>query len=171
MVKTTEPKLDNRSEQHYVGIRTQVTMDEMGGDLIPQLIGEVYGWLGQHDVEPDGAAFMRYYVINMPGNLDVEIGVPVAAAVTGDGRVNSGVLPAGRYASLVYTDVTQGMEGNRELIGWAEKNGIQWDRWDDPKGDAFRCRYEIFIDGPDEDPDPTNWRTEVAIKIADGQTG
>ena len=124
---------------------------------------------GQKGVEADGAAFMRYYVINMPGKLDIEIGVPVAAPVTGDDRVKAGVLPAGRYASLVYTDVTKGMEGNGVLIGWAEKNGIQWDRWDDPNGDAFRSRYEIFIDGPEEDPDPTNWRTEVAIKLADGQ--
>jgi effector-binding domain-containing protein len=169
MVKTTEPKLDNRSEQHYAGIRTQITMEEMSGDLIPQMIDEVMGWLGKKGVEADGAAFMRYYVINMPGKLDIEIGVPVAKPVTGDDRVKAGVLPAGRYASLVYTDVTKGMEGNSVLIGWAEKNGIQWDRWDDPNGDAFRSRYEIFIDGPEEDPDPTNWRTEVAIKLADGQ--
>jgi effector-binding domain-containing protein len=166
MLTTTEPKLDNRPEQPYVGIRKVVTMQEMGSGLIPQLIGEVFGWLGQEGIEPEGAPFMRYYVIDMATNMDVEIGVPVSKPVTGDDRVKPGVLPAGRYASLIYTDVTKGYEGNGVLIGWAEKNNIQWDRWDDPKGDAFRSRYEIFIDGPEDDPDPTNWRTEVAIKVA-----
>lgn len=167
MYSTTEPKIDNRTEQIYAGIRQNVTPQEMGGNIIPELIGEVAGWLKQHGIEPQGAPFMRYYVIDMANTMDVEIGFPVAKPITGDDRVKPGVLPAGRYASLVYTDVTKGYEGNGVLIGWAEKNKIQWDRWDDPKGDAFRSRYEIFIDGPEDDPDPTNWRTEVAIKVAD----
>ncbi|MEO8607705.1 MAG: GyrI-like domain-containing protein [Chloroflexota bacterium] len=166
-IKTTEPKLDNRTDQHYAGIRTQIGMGEMGSGFIPQFIGEVFGWLGKNGIEPDGIPFMRYHIINMPGLLDIEIGVPVAAPIKGDGRVNAGVLPAGRYASLIYTDVTKGEEGNSVLIGWAQQQGLEWDRWDDPKGDAFRSRYEIFIDGPQEDPDPTKWRTEVAIKLAD----
>ena len=169
-VKTTEPKLDDRKEKPYVGIRKVVTVQEMGSGLIPQLIGEVFGWLGKQGIEPAGAPFMRFYVIDMAENMDIEIGVPVAAPVKGDGRVNPGVLPAGRYASLVYTDVSKGYEGNSVLIGWAKDKGIEWDRWDDPKGDAFRSRYEIFIDGPKDDPDPTKWDTEVAIKLADGQS-
>jgi effector-binding domain-containing protein len=166
-VKTTEPKLDNRTEKHYAGIRKVVTMQEMGSGLIPQLIGEVFAWLGKNGIEPQGAPFMRYYVIDMAENMDIEIGVPVATPVTGDGRVNPGILPGGRYASLVYTDVTKGYEGNKVLVDWAKEKGIKWDRWDDPKGDAFRSRYEIFLDGPDDDPNPANWKTEVAIKLAD----
>jgi effector-binding domain-containing protein len=165
----TEPKIDTRSEKPYVGIRTQVSMGEMGSGLIPQLIGEVFGWLGQRGIAPAGAPFMRFYVIDMADHMDVEIGVPVAAPVQGDGRVQGNTLPAGRYASLIYTGVENGYEGNKVLIEWANNNGIQWDRWDDPHGDAFRSRYEIYIDGPDDDPNPANWRTEVAIKLADDQ--
>jgi effector-binding domain-containing protein len=166
-VKTTEPKIDTRPDQHYAGIRTELAQSEMGSDVIPKLIGEVFGWLNQNGIEPDGIPFMRFHIINMPGQMHIEIGVPVAAPIKGDGRVNPGVLPAGRYASLIYTDVTKGEEGNGVLMNWAKEQGIEWDAWDDPKGHAFRSRYEIFIDGPQEDPDPTNWRTEVAIKLAD----
>jgi effector-binding domain-containing protein len=166
----TEPKLDTRPEQHYMGIHAEVSQGEMGSGIIPKLIGEVYEWLGKNGIEPDGPVFMRFNIINMPGKLDVEIGVPVKSPVKGDDRVRPGMLPAGRYASLVYTDVTKGIEGNSVLIGWAKDKGIEWDAWDDPKGHAFRSRYEIYIDGPEEDPDPTNWRTEVAIKVADGQS-
>lgn len=166
-MKHTDPKIDQRSEQPYVGIRTQVSHEAMASGLIPQLIDEVFGWLGKQGIEPAGAPFLRYYIINMMDKLDIELGVPVASAVSGDDRVKAGVLPAGRYASLIYTDVTKGVEGNSVLIGWAESQGLKWDRWDDPKGDAFRSRYEIFLTGPEEDPDPANWDTEVAIKLAD----
>ena len=166
-VKTTEPKLDNRPEKHYMSIHHQTAVGQMGSGFIPKLIGEVFEWLGKNNVEPDGPVFMRYNIINMPGLLDIEIGVPVVAPVKGDGRVTPGVLPAGRYASLIYWDVTQGEAGNGVLIDWAKDKGIEWDHWEDPKGDAFRSRYEIFIDGPQENPDPTQWRTEVAIKVAE----
>jgi effector-binding domain-containing protein len=166
-MKVTEPKLDDRSEQHYVGIRTQVTMEQMGSGLIPQLLDEVFGWLGDQGVAPAGPPLIRYYVINMEGNLDIELGVPVASALSGNGRIAPGVIPAGRYASLVYTGVENGIAGNGVLIGWAAANGIAWDRWDDANGDAFRSRVEYFLSGPEDDPDPANWDTEVAIKLAD----
>src|SRR3954464_12185978 len=47
----TEPKLEDRPEQPYVAIRTQVTMQELG-PVIPQLLGEVFAWLGQQGVSP-----------------------------------------------------------------------------------------------------------------------
>ena len=112
---------------------------------------------------------MRYHVINMPGNMDVEMGVPVAHAVSGNGRVSPGVIPAGRYASLVYTGIENGIPGNKALIDWAAANGVKWDRWDDANGDAFRSRVEYYLTDPDEQPDPKQWETEVAIRIADDQ--
>lgn len=90
------------------------------------------------------------------------------AAVAGDGRITAGEIPAGRYASLVYTG-PDGIPGNAALIGWAERQGVQWDRWDDPRGDAFRSRVEYFLTDPAEQPDPDQWQTEVAIRLADGQ--
>lgn len=77
-------------------------------------------------------------------------------------------LPAGRYASVIYRNVG-GITGNKALVEWAKANGIQWDRWNDPKGDAFRARAEIFLTDPAEQPDRKKWETEVAIKMADDQ--
>jgi len=51
-MKTTEPKLDDRTEQPYMGIRTQVPMEEMGSGLIPRLHGEVMSYLKKQDVAP-----------------------------------------------------------------------------------------------------------------------
>jgi hypothetical protein len=71
----------------------------------------------------------------------------VAEPLPGDERVKPGVLPAGKYASVVY--IGNGYTGNKTLIEWAKANGIAWDRWDDPdKGDAFRSRYEAHLTDP-----------------------
>jgi hypothetical protein len=52
----TVPKIGDRNEQPYVGIRTQVTMGEMGKAL-PPLWGEVYGWLASKGFKPAGPPF------------------------------------------------------------------------------------------------------------------
>ncbi len=54
--------------------------------------------------------------------MDIELGVPVASALPGNGRIAPGVIPAGRYASLVYTGIENGIAGNGVLIGWAKAN-------------------------------------------------
>jgi effector-binding domain-containing protein len=165
-VEHSEPKIEARTAQHYVGIRTQIPMHTMP-QVIPQFIDETEAWLQEHAVEPVGAPFIRYYVIDMEDLLDIEIGWPIASALTGNERILAGVIPAGRYASLIYTDVQKGIEGNKILIEWAKEQGLKWDAWDTGKGEAFRSRIEIFMDGPVDDPDPAKWRTEVAIKLFD----
>jgi hypothetical protein len=55
----SEPKLEYRDEQRYVGIPTRVTMPKWDTDP-SQLWGEVYSWLGKQGVEPAGAPFIRY---------------------------------------------------------------------------------------------------------------
>ena len=38
--------------------------------------------------------------------------------------------------------------------------------WDDPKGDAFRCRYESYLTDRLAEADNKKWDTDVAIKVA-----
>jgi len=118
---------------------------------------------------PAGPPFIRYHVIDMESKLDIELGVPIASALASDGDVSAGALPAGQYASLVYTGVTNGMEANAALLDWGAKNGLVWDQWDTENGDAFGGRFESFLTEPDDEPDPAKWETEVAIRLADNQ--
>lgn len=163
---TTEPKLVYRDKQPYMGIRTQVVMSQLP-TVIPQLHDEIYQLLEKRGVSPSGAPFIRYHVINMAAKLDVELGWPVAAALSDEGNVCAASLPAGQYATLLYTGDYSGlMDANRVLIEWAEQNGIAWDRWEDEKGDAFGSRIEIYHTDPGDEPDPAKWETEVAIRLA-----
>ena len=92
-MKITEPKLEDRTEQPYLGIRAEVPMQELGNGLIPQSLDEIFGWMEQQGVAPAGPPIMRFHVIDMECNLDVEIGVPVAGSVAGDGRIQPNSLP------------------------------------------------------------------------------
>jgi len=160
----SDPQVETRTERPYMGIHAVARMEELP-TVIPQLIGEVFSWLGQHGMQPNGAPLIRYNVINMESELDIDIGVPVASAsASGNSRVSAKMLPAGRYATLLHVGpYDKLMAANAALIDWAKAQGLQWDRWDDPKGDAFAARYESYLSEPGEKPE----RTEVAIKLAE----
>jgi effector-binding domain-containing protein len=164
----TEPKLEDRNAWPYVARRTKATMNELG-TVIPQQLGEVFAWLGQRGTTPAGPPFIRYRVIDMEAQLDIELGVPVAPAVAGDDRISGDVLPAGRYATLIYTDVRRGIEANAALLEWGARQGLVWDSWPTQDGDAFGARVEFYLTDPQEEPNPAKWETEVAIRLADDQ--
>jgi effector-binding domain-containing protein len=159
-----EPRIDERRDRATAGIRVQTPMRGMFG-VVTLLTKEFNGWLKAHDVQRAGPPFLRFHVIDMQAEMDIEVGVPVAVPVAGDGRVTPGVLPAGRYASLVFTG--SGLAGNRALLEWGRANGLRWDRWDTTKGDAFRARTETWLTDPKVEPRKTRWEIEVAIRLAD----
>ena len=87
-----------------------------------------------HGARAAGAPFIHYAVVDMAAQMDVELGVPLASALSGDERVSAGIIPASGYASPVYSGVKNGIKANKALLDRAAKNGIQWDRWDDENG-------------------------------------
>jgi effector-binding domain-containing protein len=165
----SEPTVEQRDAQYYVGIRTLAAMRELR-DVIPGNHRKVYAWLTENGLSPNGPPFIRYHRINMETKLDIELGVPVANAVTANGGVSAGTLPAGRYASLVYTGPYTGdglMRANAALLEWGSRQALVWDRSYGPEGDAFGSRYESYIADPGNEPDPMKWVTEVSIRLAD----
>jgi hypothetical protein len=165
-VQTTQPIIDERPERPTAGIRLKAPIRDFK-KVIPPTLTEVLSWVREHGVNTGDPPFMRLYVINMEGLMDMELGVPVARPIEPDGRITPGVLPAGRYASLIYTGRDRGYAGNGVLIVWGDKQGLTWDAWDDPAGHAFACRYESFLTDPSEEPDHKKWQTEVAVRLAD----
>src|SRR5258708_25709581 len=98
----TEPKIEHRNAQPYMGIRAEVTMQELGKELLP-LWGEVYGWLASKGLKPIGAPLWRYRVIDMAAKLEIDIARPVAGAGAGANRINADILSPGLYAPSIYT--------------------------------------------------------------------
>jgi effector-binding domain-containing protein len=164
----TEPKLEQRAEQPYVAIRRQVTLGGLSTEL-PPLVGDVFKWIGQHQAVQSGPVFFRYLTMDMEGDgrFVVDVGVPLEAAVPGDGAVIAGAMPAGRYAAVLYTGPYDNLSSAHfALLEWGKAHGIDWQTSDEGRG--WGARVEFYISDPDEEPDPQKWETEVAFLTAEG---
>ncbi|WP_328992012.1 GyrI-like domain-containing protein [Kribbella sp. NBC_01245] len=157
-----EPTVVERAEQPTVGIVAKVAMDRIGE--VADRLGDVFGWVAARGLTPAGAPYFRYRVIDMEGELEIEVGVPLETAVTGDGEIVADVLPAGRYVSLTHIGhPDQLVHRTAELLAWADAQGLRFDETDDHWG----CRLEIYKSDPEREPDMNKWETELAFRLAD----
>ena len=107
-------------------------------------------------------------MIDMAGKLEIEAGVPVAAAVAGDDRVISGVLPAGRYATLTHVGhPSELVAATGALLDWAAEQGLTWDMTPGASGERWGCRLESYLTDPRQEPDMSKWVTQLAFRLAD----
>ncbi|HLT62649.1 MAG TPA: GyrI-like domain-containing protein [Microlunatus sp.] len=154
-----EPRLQDRPEQPYAGIRTRAALTEWGG--VNALVGELLGWLDRHGVPPAGPPLYRYRLIGGPTDpFDVEVGIPVAGPVAGDDRVRGGVLPAGRYLVLEHHGHLDSIAASHTaLVDWAEAHAIRL------TGSPDRLRWDVMFESyrtdPEAEPDPRRWVTEL----------
>ena len=150
-------------DRHCVGIRLVTPFRGMFAvrDL---LMEELYSWADGRAVAY-GRTFFRLHVVDMDGPMEVEVGVITGGVVPGDGRIRTGVLPAGRYATLTY--VNHGRRANGMLRDWVRERGLTLDCTASPEGERFGCRYEAYLTDPRSERMKTRWRTELAIRLAD----
>ena len=160
------PEIEARAEQPYVAIRASVTVAQLPG--LGARFGEVFAWLGAHGLTPAGPPFFRYNVIDMERELEVEAGVPVAAAADGDGHIVAGLLPGGRYATFMYVGHPKGLvDATGTLLDWAAEQGLKWDMSPGDGGERWACRLEIDLTDPSEEPDMDRWLTQLVFRLAD----
>ena len=163
---STAPQITERAEQPYVALKAQVTMQNISA--IADRIPEVFGWLAAHGVTPAGAPFLKYNVIDMARQLEIEAGVPVAAAVDGDASVLPCVLPAGRYATMIYAGhPAKLVDATAELLAWASREGLAFDVAETDDGERWGARLEIYFTDPGQEPDMDKWETQLAFRLAD----
>ncbi len=162
-----EPQIQVRAAQAYAGIRMTVAMDTIS-DAVDEAFPELFGWLGENGIAPGGPPLIRYLVIDMAAELEIELAVPVDAPVTASGRVQPGVLPAGRYVVLRHTGPYDGLiASNAALQQWARDHGVAFDSRDTAKGSAWRGRVEHYLTNPAKEPDPAKWEVDVAYLVSE----
>ena len=155
-------RIELRAAQPYAGIPVRVSMDGIPG-AVDEAFPELFGWLAAQDISVAAPPFIRYLVIDMAAELQIELAVPVAAGISGAGRIQPGVLPAGRYVTLRHTGPYDGLvASNAALQEWAQQEGITFDTWDTPEGTAWRARAEHYLTNPAAEPDPAKWEVDVA---------
>ncbi|WP_112239425.1 GyrI-like domain-containing protein [Kribbella monticola] len=157
---TQEPTIVERDEQPYVALRGKVAMD--GIAQFADRLHEVIGWIAARNIEPVGAPFFKYDLVDMDEGLVMEIGFPVEERHTGEEQIVGGVLPAGRYASVTHFGHPDGLrEATGQLLAWAEKEGLEWDA----DGNKWGCRLEVYKSDPREVPDMNDWETELLFRL------
>ncbi|MBN2499311.1 MAG: GyrI-like domain-containing protein [Anaerolineales bacterium] len=163
-VLLTRPGLEQREALVTIGIRELIPSSTIAS-AIPKTLRQVKTWLVQHGIPEWGQPFFRFYRIHMGAQYDLEVGYLLPAPVPGDAAVIRGEIPAGTYGVLRYKGKNRGYQGNKALLDWAKAAGIEWDRWDSPAGDHFRCRYEVYLSDIEREPDHKNWIKEVCILV------
>lgn len=157
-----EPQIRQRAAQPYLAIAAHVTTEAEFRRAADSGFPELFRWLGEHGVEPSGPLLIRYLELDEDGDpLEIELGVPVGAGVPGDERVRAGVLPPGRYATLLHVGPYSSKTApdlkaaHAALRDWADKQGV-----------ALAGCVEHYRIGPVEEPDHSKWETELAYLAA-----
>lgn len=159
------PKIVTRAAVHYVGVKATVPITGIK-NFMQTNIPKIFTWIKDHNMKPNGAEFLRYTYIDMQKGLDLEVGVPVAKAVKGDGGIRAGVIPAGRYVSLTHLgDYGELMATNGALQNWAKSKHLTFKMQKGAKGDEFVSRLEFYKSGPWDQKDPAKWETEVLYMV------
>jgi len=114
-------------------------------------IGEVMAAVSAQGIAPAGPVFSHHLKMD-PDIFDFEVGVPVAEPVAPAGRVRPSQLPAARVARTVYHGAYEGLGAAwGEFCAWITANGHS----------AAPNLWEFYVAGPESDPHPDFWRTEL----------
>jgi effector-binding domain-containing protein len=127
-----------------------VTTEELPGWL-GRAFADVARYLTKWGAGPAGPPFARFHRLDEE-RFDAEAGFPAITPVAGEGDVEPSDLPAGPAAVTTHVGPYDAMEPAYDALrAWIEAQGAT------PAGDPF----ERYLTDPDENPDPSTWRTEV----------
>lgn len=149
------PQVTETTAQLTAVIHLTVPREEIREVMGPG-IEEVMAVVASQGVGPAGPWFTHHLRMD-PDVFDFEVGVPVTAPVAATGRVRPGRLPAVTVARTVY-------QGDYEGLGaaWGE-----FDAWIAAQGYATGPDlWERYLVGPESNPDPASWRTELSRPLA-----
>jgi effector-binding domain-containing protein len=168
----TEPQIEQRDALPYLAIRSEVTngIPAVVDTTFPQL----FAWLGERGIAPAGPPFIRYLEVDHDEEpLEIEVAAPVASGTKpGDDTVRAGVLPEGRYATVVHTgpyrhdDVPDLVDAQAALRSWTEQQGVVTGRPSE-RGTSLAACVEHYRIGPPTEEDWTKWETELAYLIVE----
>jgi effector-binding domain-containing protein len=162
----TEPKIERRKKQYYAAIRMAVPIPF--GKYLQPAWNEVYDWLKHKGIKPSGPAIIRYLTTDMSKELDIDVGFTVDKAMKGDERITADFLPAGRYATLLYTGPFKGkgiFNATVALLDWAKANKIKWNTSKKKGVEWWNGRTEFYFSDPATENDPKKFKTELAFLV------
>jgi effector-binding domain-containing protein len=158
---SNEVEVQERVAQPVLSIRGTIPVARLGetmGDRIPALLGYVQ----QGGARAAGPVFVRYHTFGKD-ETDMEIGIPVAEPVAGEGRIAAGELPAGPAIATWHIGAHNTLgEAYGRLTAWRDEQG----RESDGPGWEVYCWIDPTQEGGSADAqDPSSWRTQLVQPI------
>jgi len=164
----SKPKIEERKAQPYAAIRMQVPIPF--GKYLQPAWSKVHGWLAGQGIS-HGPSIIRYLTTDMATKLDIEVGFALEWEIAGGEGILTGMLPAGQYATLVYTGSYRGKgvyKANVAIIEWAQETGVTWKTSKRDGVEWWDSRVEWYLTDPDLESDPKKYKTELAFMVTDG---
>jgi len=150
-----KPQIIQTDARRTAVIRLTVPREEIRNVMGPA-IAEVMAVVAAQGMSPAGPVFSHHFRM-APDTFDFEVGVPVNAPISAAGRVKASQLPAATVARTVYHGPYEGLGA-----AWAE-----FDAWIASEGHkAAPDLWECYVAGPESNPDPATWRTELNRPLA-----
>jgi effector-binding domain-containing protein len=153
MTKSYQCNIREITDIPTLSIRTRTAVQDL-----PSVIHESYGaiirYLGQIGEQPGDYTYAAYYNMDMQ-NLDVEIGFSVSKELPGKNNVKASKIPAGKYASCVYTGPYSEIEpAYNALTQWIKEKGYE----------VTGTAYEFYLNDPDT-THPSELKTEILFPL------
>jgi effector-binding domain-containing protein len=154
---TDTPQIMKTFAQPAAVIQLTIPREKMMTEFGPA-IEEILTILSAQFVEPAGPVFAHHFKMT-PGQFDFEMGFPINGTITNEGRVRLSELPArAKVAHTVYRGPYDGLPGAwGEFTAWMEAQGLK----------QAEDLWEIYAYGPESNPDPATWRTELYRPLKD----
>ncbi|HEX3131573.1 MAG TPA: GyrI-like domain-containing protein [Thermoanaerobaculia bacterium] len=164
-----QPTLKKKDAVLYAGIRLRVQRDQLG-QSVPIALEALSNFFTQHHLASTAPPLVRYFVVDYnDGSVDADVGFPVSSAsIPAHPRIHLGQLPSGTYATLDHHGSYETLvKTTSSLLDWAKQTGTRWNVATENNVTWWAARVEHYIAGPEQDPSPENWLTEIAILLAD----
>jgi effector-binding domain-containing protein len=151
------PRISKSTAQPAAVIHLAIPREKMRTEFGPAL-EEILTILSAQFVEPAGPAFAHHFKMT-PGQFDFEVGFPINGTITNEGRVRLSELPAReRVAHTIYHGSYEGLgEAWGAFTAWINAQGVK----------QAEDLWEIYAHGPESEPNPANWRTELYRPLVD----
>jgi hypothetical protein len=164
---TQAPTLVRRDATPYIAMAVTAEMTELD-TLVPRRWADVAASMAERGLTPSGPPLIRYLVIDMPARMEVHVGFPVREPEASGHGLVAGVVPAGRYATLVHDGPVEGLVAANEAVQrWARDRGIELQSGDGLRGSEWEGRLETYLSGPEADPETQSIRAEVAYLLVE----
>jgi effector-binding domain-containing protein len=150
------PQIVRTAAQHTAIIHFTIPRNEIQNVMGPGL-SELMATVAAQGVSPAGPWFAHHLRMD-PNTYDFEISLPVLSPIAPFGRVQPSQSPATTVARTIYHGGYEGLAS-----AWGEFDAWIIAEGHTPGPDLWEC----YVAGPESNPDPPTFRTELSRPLSD----